>query len=136
MRRCYFNSWNCHGLRFLSIHVLLFYVECAYVCVMILKCFKKKSTLTLTTLVSVYWAELCLLSHISAMLKAISQINEPILGMFVLIWMHFSMWFQIWSWNSTIQTFFLQILLPFWPVVCTHLLALIYTLHNIIIRKL
>ena len=26
--------------------------------------------------------------------------------MFVLIWMHFTLWFQIWSWNSTILTFF------------------------------
>ena len=37
---------------------------------------------------------------------SISQINEPIPGMFVHIWMHFSWWFQIWSWNSTILTFF------------------------------
>ena len=37
---------------------------------------------------------------------AISQINETIPGMFVLIRMHFSLWFQIWSWNSTISTFF------------------------------
>ena len=36
----------------------------------------------------------------------ISQINEPIPGMFVLCWMHLSWWFQIWPWNSTILTFF------------------------------
>ena len=33
-------------------------------------------------------------------LKPISQNTEPILGMFVLILMHFSWGFQIYSWNS------------------------------------
>ena len=33
-----------------------------------------------------------------------SRINEPIPGMFVLSWMHFSWWFQIWK--STMLTFF------------------------------
>ena len=47
-----------------------------------------------------------------------SRINEPIPGMFVLIWMHFSLWFQIWSWNSKM---FLPNLIHFWPVVCTRL---------------
>ena len=39
------------------------------------------------------------------MSTAISRINEPIPGMFVLIWIHFSLWFQIWSWNAIISTF-------------------------------
>ena len=43
---------------------------------------------------------------ISKILMAISQINEPIPGMFVLIWMYFSWGFQIRSSNSTILTFF------------------------------
>ena len=30
---------------------------------------------------------------------------KPIPGMFVLIWMHFSWWFQIWAWNSKTLTF-------------------------------
>ena len=42
--------------------------------------------------------------------KLISQITKQILGMFVLIWMHFSWWFQICSWNFKMLTF-LQI---FW----------------------
>ena len=29
--------------------------------------------------------------------------------MFVLIWMHFSWWFQIWSWNSRILTYFTNV---------------------------
>ena len=32
-------------------------------------------------------------------------INQPKLGMFVLIWMHLSWWFQIQFWNSRILTF-------------------------------
>ena len=42
----------------------------------------------------------------SEILTAISRTNEPIPGMFVLIWMHFTLWFQIWSWNSKMLTFF------------------------------
>ena len=53
-----------------------------------------------------YSTKVCLLSHISEISTAISRINEPIPGMFVLIWMHFSLWIQIWSWNATISTFF------------------------------
>ena len=34
------------------------------------------------------------------------SIIKPIQGMFVLIWMHFSRWFQIKSWNSRMLTFF------------------------------
>ena len=34
--------------------------------------------------------------------KSNSQITKPILGMFVLIWMHFSRGIQIWWWNSGI----------------------------------
>ena len=63
--------------------------------------------------------KLCFLSHISQILTAISRFTEPIPGMFVLIWMYFSWWFQIWSWNSTILTFFLQNWSICWPVVCT-----------------
>ena len=48
----------------------------------------------------------CLLSHISDFFMANSWINEPITGMFVLISMYYSWWFQIWSWNSTILTIF------------------------------
>ena len=55
-----------------------------------------------------YWANVCLLSHISEISTAISRINEPISGMFVLIWMYFSFWFQILSWNSTIVIFFMN----------------------------
>ena len=50
-----------------------------------------------------YWPKSCLLSDI---LTANSRFTEPIPGMLVLIWMHFSLWFQIWSWNSTISTSF------------------------------
>ena len=45
-------------------------------------------------------------------LKISKPISKPILGMFVLIWMQFSHWLQIYSWNSTILTFF-QILYNF-----------------------
>ena len=63
--------------------------------------------LTLTTQALVLLSKVCLVSHISEISTAISRINEPIPDMFVLIWMHFSLWFQIlWSWNSTILTFF------------------------------
>ena len=61
------------------------------------------------------------ISEISEILTAISRITEPIPGMFVLNWMHFSLWFQIWSWTFTISTFFLQIWLVVLPVVCTRL---------------
>ena len=37
-----------------------------------------------------YLAKLCLVSHISDILMSISQINEPIPGMFVLMSMYFS----------------------------------------------
>ena len=53
-----------------------------------------------------YWAKLRLLSQNSNISQVISGITKPKLGMFVLIWMHFSWWFQIWSWNSTILIFF------------------------------
>ena len=39
---------------------------------------------------------MCFLSQISEIVMSISWINEPIPGMFVLCWMHFSWWFQIW----------------------------------------
>ena len=65
-----------------------------------------KVLLTLRTLHWFYWTKLCLLSHISNILTTISRIIEPIPGMFVLIWMHFSWWFQIWSRNPTMLTFF------------------------------
>ena len=52
----------------------------------------------------------CFLTYISEILSAISRISAPITGMFVLISMHFSWWFQIWSWNSKMMTFFLNIL--------------------------
>ena len=42
------------------------------------------------------------------------QNNDPVPGMFVLIWMHFPWWFQIWSWNSKMLTF--------WKTFCTYLL--------------
>ena len=41
--------------------------------------------------------------------QVISGITKPILGMLVLIWRQLSWGFEIWSWNSTILTFFLQI---------------------------
>ena len=44
--------------------------------------------------------------HFSDIVMAISRFTEPIPGMFVLIWMYFSWWFQIWSWNSQMLTFF------------------------------
>ena len=43
-----------------------------------------------------YSTKVSLLSHISQISTAISRINEPIP-------MHFSLWIQIWSWNSTIM---------------------------------
>ena len=52
-----------------------------------------------------YWVKVIFLSQISDILMCISRINEPIPGMFALIWMHFSWWFQIWLWNSTILKF-------------------------------
>ena len=48
----------------------------------------------------------CFLSQISEILMSISRIIEQIPGMFVLCWMHFSWWFQIWPWSSTMLTFF------------------------------
>ena len=57
-----------------------------------------------------------LLSQISEIWMCISRINKPIPGMFVLIWMHFSWWFQIWSWNFKIFIF-LKVLGYFGPVV-------------------
>ena len=60
------------------------------------------------------------LSHVSVNLTCILRINEPIPGMFVLIWMYFSWWFQILSWDFT--TFiFLTILWHFLTVVCSRL---------------
>ena len=38
---------------------------------------------------------------------SISRINESIPGMFVLVLVHFTWWFQIWSWNSKMLIFFL-----------------------------
>ena len=67
------------------------------------------------TLASGHWfydAKCVLFSKIS---KPISQSTKPILGMFVLIWLHFSWWFQIWSINSRRLTFFEKLC----PVVCT-----------------
>ena len=52
-----------------------------------------------------YWAKLCLFYQNSNISQVISGITKPILGMLVLIWMHFSRWFRIWYWNSTILTF-------------------------------
>ena len=52
--------------------------------------------LTLTTRALVLLSKIVfILSQISEIVTAISRINEPILGMFVLIWMYFSNWFQI-----------------------------------------
>ena len=61
-----------------------------------------------------------LLSQISVILICISQINEPIPGMFVLIWMHFPRWFQILSRDFKCWHF-LTILWHFWTVVCSRL---------------
>ena len=49
---------------------------------------------------------------------AISGITGPILGMFVLIWLHSSRWFQIWSWNSKILT-------NLWTF-CEHFVQILY----------
>ena len=65
-----------------------------------------------------YWAQICLLSHICDFLTSMSRINKPIPGMFVLIWMHFSLWLQIWSWQSGTLAF-LTNLLSFGRVVCS-----------------
>ena len=51
-----------------------------------------KLTLTLTTR-----------GHWFYFSQVISGITKPTLGMLVLIWMHFSWWFQIWLWNFTIS---------------------------------
>ena len=53
-----------------------------------------------------YWTKLYLFSQNSNISQVISGITKPILGMLVFIWMHFSWWFQIWSWNSTILIYF------------------------------
>ena len=54
-----------------------------------------------------YWAKKSMfVSQFSEIITSISRFIEPIQGMLVLIWMHFSCSFQIWSWNSTILTFF------------------------------
>ena len=50
-------------------------------------------------------SKIVLFSQNSNISQVISGITKPILGMLVLIWMHFSWWFQIWSLNSTILTF-------------------------------
>ena len=44
--------------------------------------------------------------NVLKMSKTFSRFIEPIPGMFVLVWMYFSWWFQIWSQNSVILTFF------------------------------
>ena len=56
-----------------------------------------------------YWAKLCLFSQNSNISEVISGITKPILGMLVLIWMHFLWRFQICSWNYTILTFFTKL---------------------------
>ena len=78
------------------------------------------------------------ISEISEILTAISRITEPIPGMFVLNWMHFSLWFQIWSWTFTFRHFFTNFVscvtcrlhspaawnystIPFWPSVSVYL---------------
>ena len=53
-----------------------------------------------------YSHKLCLFSQRSNILRVVSGITKPILGMFVLFLMHFSRWFQIWSWNATILKYF------------------------------
>ena len=66
--------------------VLLYYSSLVY-----------NMNLILTLITRRHWfyrVKLCLLSHISEVWTAISRINEPIPGMFVLIWMHFTLWFQ------------------------------------------
>ena len=45
------------------------------------------------------------LSQFLVILTCILRINEPIPGMFVLIWMHFSYWFQMSSLKSRMLTF-------------------------------
>ena len=62
----------------------------------------------------------------------ISQMNEPIPGMFVLCWMHFSWWFQIWSWIANILTFF-EIFWKFVPVVCSRLLHALVLLSKVML---
>ena len=49
---------------------------------------------------------LVLLSKIVFVFSTFSGITKPILSMLVLIWMRLSWRFQVWSWNSTILTFF------------------------------
>ena len=48
----------------------------------------------------------------------ISRIAEPILGLFVLIWMHFSYWMQYDGENLNFEIF-LKKVWKFWPVVCS-----------------
>ena len=55
----------------------------------------------------------------------ISGISKPKPGMFVLNLMHFSWWFQIWSWNS-------KILRNLYRVVCSRLPRGKCTLHDVI----
>ena len=47
----------------------------------------------------------CTLKFLKFQILYLSRINDPIPGMFVFIWMHFSWWFQIRLWNSKIFTF-------------------------------
>ena len=60
-----------------------------------------------------------------------SGISRPILGMFILISMHFLWWFWILPPNYRILTF-LNILPNFWPVVCSRLPCgkCTFLLHN------
>ena len=69
---------------------------------------------------SVFTCKQFLFPKISLRFKAISRITKPTPGMFVLIWMHFSWWFQIWRWNLIILTF-LTFLWDFVFVVCSPL---------------
>ena len=43
--------------------------------------------------------------HFLKIMLAISRTTGPILGLFVLIWMHFSCWIQIWQWKCEILKF-------------------------------
>ena len=80
----------------------------------------------------------CYLNHAIWLLFSQNFLNFKIFflhewqGMFVLILMQFSWWFQIWSWNSKILTFFYQICFNVWPVVCTRLPRGKHKIRNVI----
>ena len=64
-----------------------------------------------------YCAEAKNFTHFLQILGAISRTAEPTLGLFVLIWIHFSCWIQIWQWKCKFKIF--EMVWKFLHVLCS-----------------